>query len=90
MTLLDPTGLATSMGEIELRSSEHASIEMVDSSSQSSATSVGQAQMVSMFQTGSRALLAERSISVKAVRTNSFVHMTGVTIGDDGGSPALA
>ena len=78
MTLLDATGLATSMGEIELRSSENASIEMVDSSSQSSATSVGQAQMVSMFQTGSRALLAERTISVRAVRTNCFVHLTGV------------
>jgi hypothetical protein len=88
MTLVDPTGLATSMGELELRSSEQADIEMEDAPSNASATSVAQASMTSMFQTNSRCLRAERTISVKAVRTNAFFHMTGVSVGDDAGSPA--
>jgi hypothetical protein len=82
--------LATYLSELSLRSSSQASVEMVDSSSQTSATTVGAVQQVSAFQSGTIFLLAERSISVKAVRTNAFAHMTGVTIGDDGGSPAGA
>jgi hypothetical protein len=90
ISLIDATGLATYLSELSLRSSSQASVEMVDSSSQTSATTVGAVQQVSAFQTGTIFLLAERSISVKAVRTNAFAHMTGVTIGDDGGSPAGA
>jgi hypothetical protein len=88
LTLVDGTGLVTSMGDVELRSSENADIEMEDAPSNASATSVAQSALTSMFMTSSRCLLAERSISVKAVRTNCYVHMTGVVVGDDGGSPA--
>jgi hypothetical protein len=90
ITLIDATGLATSMGELEFQSSEHASIEMVDSSSQTSATTIGAVSQVSMFQTGSYALRSERSISVKQIRTNAVWHMTGIEIGESAGSPAGA
>jgi uncharacterized membrane protein len=88
MTLIDPTGLATSMGELELRSTEVADIEMEDAPSNASATSVAQSALTSMFMTNSRCIRAERTISVKSIRTNAYYHMTGVVVGDDGSSPA--
>jgi hypothetical protein len=44
--------------------------------------------VVSLWQTNSRALLAERSFSVKAVRPSAYFHFTGVAIGEEAGSPA--
>jgi Phage capsid family len=88
MTMIDATGLVVRMGELELSSATHASIQMDTAPSQESTTPTA-AQQVSMFQTNSVALRCERSLAVKAVRTNSFMHVTGVTVGDDAGSPAL-
>ena len=39
--------------------------------------------VVSLWQTNSRALLAERSFSVKAVRPSAYFHFTGVAIGEE-------
>ena len=60
---------------------------MVDTSSQTSVTGTG-ANMVSMFQTNSKALLAERALAVKAIRVGSYAHLTGVQLGASFDSPA--
>lgn len=87
ITAVDATGLAVVAGEIELRSTDQALVEMVDSSSQTSGTSVNAVQMVSMFQTNSRALRAERGIAVKAIRPGAHAHLTGVALGQGSDSP---
>ena len=81
ISLIDGTGLAVAMGPIEIRSSDQAVVEMVDSCSQTSGPSVSAVQAVSMFQTDSICLLAERSFAVKPVRVASWAHMTGVLAG---------
>ena len=81
ITAVDATGLVVMLGDIELRSSGQALIEMVDSSSQTSAPSVSAVSMVSMFQTNSKCLRAERSLAVKAIRAGSFAHLTTVALG---------
>jgi hypothetical protein len=88
ITAVDATGLVVLLGDIELRSSGQALIEMVDSSSQTSVTGTG-ANMVSMFQTNSKALLAERSIAVKAIRGTAWAHLTGVQVGVGFDSPMV-
>lgn len=89
VTAVDATGLVVKRSEIELRSSEVASIQMDDAAAgHTSATSVGQVQQVSMFQTNSRCLICERSMAVKAFRPGTYAHMTGFIIGEDSGSPA--
>ena len=87
ITAVDATGLAVVLGELELRSTGQALIEMADTSSQTSAPTVSQAQMVSMFQTNSKCLLAERSLAVKAIRAGSFAHLTTVALGQGFDSP---
>jgi hypothetical protein len=89
ITAVDATGLAVRRGEIDLRSSEVASIQMDDAGSgHTSATAVGQVQQVSMFQTSSRCIICERSIAVKAIRPNAYAHLTNVSIAEDSNSPA--
>ena len=87
ITLVDASGLAVVMGEIELRSSEQALIEMADTSSQTSAPSVSAVSMVSMFQSKSRCLRAERSLAVKPIRPAAHAHLTGVALGQGSDSP---
>ena len=87
ITLVDASSLAIAMGEIGLRSSEHASLEMSDAPAQNSTTPT-HAQMVSMFQTGSRCLLAERSFAVKPIRQVGYAHLTNVALAESGNSPA--
>ena len=87
ITAVDATGLVILLGDLELRSSGQALVEMVDTSSQTSVTGTG-ANMVSMFQTNSKALLAERALAVKAIRVGSYAHLTGVQLGASFDSPA--
>jgi hypothetical protein len=87
ITLVDASGLAVVMGEIELRSTEQALVEMVDSSSQTSGSSVNAVNMVSMFQTNSRCLRAERALAVKPIRNAAHAHLTGVALGQGSDSP---
>jgi hypothetical protein len=90
LTMLDSTGLAVAMGELELRSTTHASIQMDDvAASHTSGPSVAAVSLVSLWQTNSVGLRCERAIAVKSVRPNAFFHMTGVIVGDEGGSPSL-
>ena len=86
VTLLDARGLAVALGDLDLRSSDVASVEMTATPTGSSVTPTA-ATMVNMFQTNSRVLLAEREYAVKVVRPNSAMTMIGVGWGVTGGSP---
>jgi hypothetical protein len=86
-TLIDSTGLATSLSELELRSSEEASVVLDSAPSMTSDTPTA-AQQVSAFQDNARILICERSLSVQAIRTNAFAHLTNVALGETAGSPA--
>ena len=86
ITLLDATAIAMAASEIELRSSTKAAIEMNTAPSHNSTTPTG-AQLVSMFQTNNRCLLAERRIGVKVIRDRAVVKLTGVTWGAGSDSP---
>ena len=87
VTLVAADGLAIAQTPLELRSSNQAAVEMSTTPSQNS-TSPTAVSMISTFQTGTRALLAEREIGIKAIRPNSYAHLTGVALGQGAGSPA--
>ncbi len=64
-------------GQVAVDASREASLEMSDSPNNSSATGTG-ASLVSMFQTDSVALRAERWINWKAARSQAAFYLTGV------------
>jgi HK97 family phage major capsid protein len=64
-------------GQVAVDASREASLEMSDAPSNSSATGTG-ASLVSMFQTNSVALRAERWINWKAARSQAAFYLTGV------------
>jgi hypothetical protein len=77
ITLVDATGLAVFLGEIRLKSSEQATVEMSDTPSQSSATPTA-TTLVSMWMSNSISLLCEREIAVKPIRPSSYAHLDAV------------
>lgn len=77
ITLVDASGLAVFLGEISLKSSEEATVQMDSAPSQDSATGTG-STLVSMWQTNSFALMVEREIAVKPIRPSSYAHLDGV------------
>ena len=87
ITLVAADGLAIAQTPIELRTSTHAAVEM-DNAPSSNSTTPTSVSMVSMFQVDCRCLLAEREIGIKAIRPNSYAHLTGVALGQGAGSPA--
>jgi len=70
-------------GSVTVDASREASIEMVDSSSQDATTGTG-ASLVSMFQTNSIALRAEREINWKKLRSTAVTFMDDVNWGSIG------
>jgi hypothetical protein len=76
-TLIDATGLAIGSTRLGLRSSAEGTIEMDTAPNQASDTGTA-ANQVSLFQTGSVGLLAERAILVKPIRNNSYAHLTNL------------
>jgi hypothetical protein len=88
VTLVDARGLGVAMEGIELRSATHASVQMAASVTGDAVapTAMG-TPMVSLFQTNSRALRAEREFAVRVIRPSSVASMTGVSWGVAGGSP---
>ena len=81
VTLVDAGAVAMWLSPVEVRSSEVADLEMSDAPAQTSGTSVQQSQMVSLFQTNSMALLAERSAAIKPLTVTSYAHLTNVVFG---------
>jgi hypothetical protein len=87
ITLVDASALVISSAPIELRTSEHASIEMNDAPSHNSSTPTA-ASLVSMWQTNNRCLLCERQFAVKVIRPSATATLTNVSRGAMGDSPA--
>ena len=87
ITLADASALAVAQEPINLKSSEHAAIEM-DTQPTGDSTTPTHVQMVSMFQTNSRCLLAERNFAVKVLRQNAVATLSGVMWGTPDGSPS--
>lgn len=69
-------------GGIDIKSSTEASLEMSDAPAHDSITPTG-ASLVSMFQTNSTAILAERTVNWLRRRDPSVVYLTGVTWGGE-------
>jgi hypothetical protein len=74
-------------GNVSVDASREASIEMVDSSSQDAGASSTGASLVSMFQTNSIAIRAEREINWKKLRSTAVTWMDDINWGSIG-SPA--
>jgi hypothetical protein len=87
MTLIDSRQIAMRLGQVSLRSSDEGSVEMDTAPSGTSATSVQSSTLVSLFQTNTVAILAERSATIEAITTNACATMTNVTLGVVDGSP---
>jgi hypothetical protein len=79
LVLLDPTSIAYGEDGMELRTSREGSVEMLDTGLQGSAIAdVNGASMVSLWQTGSVALLTEKYLNWQAGRTGSVRVLTGL------------
>lgn len=90
LTLADASAIAYADGGTEIRQSEVAAIEMLDNPTNASGPSVTATNLVSMFQTNSRALLAERRVAVRVVDVDSVVSLSGAQWGVGADSPAMA
>lgn len=71
-------------GRVTVDASREASIEMSDAPANESATPTASAYMVSMFQTNSIALRAEREVNWKKLRSDAVVYMDDVNWGSIG------
>jgi hypothetical protein len=87
MTLIDASQVAMRLGQVSVRASDEGSVEMDTAPSGTSATSVQSSTLVSLFQTNSVAVLAERSATIEAITTHACATMTNVTLGVVDGSP---
>lgn len=81
VVLVDPTGIALGEEGLELRTSREASIEMLDSNLTGDSVGVvpgTAASLVSLFQTNSVALLAEKYLNFAVARAGSVRVVTGL------------
>jgi hypothetical protein len=88
ITVVDASGIVCLLGPLELRSTEQALVEMSDAPSMTSGTGVSAVSTVSMFQTNSKCLRAERTIATKGIRPTAWAHLTNVQLGQGSDSPA--
>jgi hypothetical protein len=87
MTLIDARQIAMRLGQVSLRSSDEGAVEMDTAPSGTSSTSVQSSTLVSLFQTNSVAIMAERSATIEAITSTACASFTGVQVGDSGNSP---
>ena len=71
--VLDPNQIAVALGDADIRASENASIEMQDTPSMTSGTSVAAVSTVSMFQVNCRAIIGSISANWRVVRDDSVL-----------------
>jgi hypothetical protein len=87
--LVDARGIVAASEAITLKSSNAAAIEMLDVPTSTiaggSPATPTAANLVSMFQTNSRAILAERFFGFALLRSNAVASVSGATY--PGGSP---
>jgi hypothetical protein len=76
LIVLDAGAIAANAGEIALRASRHASIEMQSAPANSAATATG-ANMVSMWQSNGVALLASAAIACAKLRSSAVAVVDG-------------
>jgi hypothetical protein len=81
VALIDASGLVTASSPVEIRTSDQALVELATTSSQASGPSATAANMTSMWQTNSVAILCERSIAFGSLRPNAFASLTSVAWG---------
>jgi HK97 family phage major capsid protein/HK97 family phage prohead protease len=74
-------------GGVQIDLSREASLEMDDAPSNDAGVAAVEATMVSMFQTNSVAIRAERMINWRRRRLAAVAYLTGVSWGGDGASP---
>ena len=87
ITIVDARALAVAADEVEIRSSNQATLEMNTAPSHTGDDPTG-ANLISMFQTNSRAVLVERSLAVRLIRPNAAASLVNVQWGLVGESPA--
>jgi hypothetical protein len=87
MTLIDASQVAMRLGQVSVRASDEGAVEMDTAPSATSAASVQSSTLVSLWQTNSVAILAERSATIEAITTHACATMTNVTLGVVDGSP---
>ena len=73
MVLLDPSQIALALGEADIRASENAMVDMVDSSSMTSAATVAQSTGVSMFQVNCLAIIGSISANWRVMRDDAVM-----------------
>jgi hypothetical protein len=73
MALLDPDGIAIALGEPEVRASREASVEMVDSSSMTSGSSVSAANQTSLFQVNAIGMIGSLYANWRVVRPGAVL-----------------
>jgi len=67
MALLDPDRIAVALGNPQVRASSQATVEMADSSSMTSGSSVSAANLVSMFQVNATSLVGSLNANWRVV-----------------------
>jgi hypothetical protein len=80
-TLVAADALAMWLSPVDVRSSETCDVEMSDAPGQTSATTIGSSQMVSLFGTNSLCFQVERSAAIKPLTSNSYAHLTNIAFG---------
>jgi hypothetical protein len=89
ITVADGTALIYGDDGIEVRSSDHAAVQLDDASTQSSTVPTA-TTLVSCFQTNTRAVCAEQRIAVRVADPRAVASLTGVQWGVGDSSPAVS
>ena len=71
--MLDPSQIALALGEADIRASENAMVDMQDSSSMTSGTSVSATTGVSMFQVNCLAIIGSISANWRVMRDDAVM-----------------
>jgi hypothetical protein len=77
LTVLEASSIAIAAEPIEIRSSNQATLELADSTAQSSSSPTA-TSLTSLFQTNAVAIRCERRLAIKPIRPSSYAHLTGV------------
>jgi hypothetical protein len=87
--LVDASAFAAGADEIVLRGTRQGTIRFISNPADGAdAPGTGAASVVSLFQTNSAAMLAERVFDFKAIRPGAVAALSGVAWAYEGGSPA--
>jgi HK97 family phage major capsid protein len=84
---VDPSGCAFWDGGVQQSISSQATLELEDAPANASAPTVAQANLTSLFQTGTTAYKIERSFAFKVIRPDAISSLVGVAWGPANDSP---